>query len=496
MEQEQYTLTAKRSFRHSVVVAFGWLFVALAMLALLSPPGASHDELYHATSIWCAYGERDPYCERDADAISGGYARTNIDVTECKVAIERPLICPTEGTGRGAELLNISGQYPSGFHKLFGVLVVPNYEFSFVLIRVFNALITVALLGVSIVLFPNRYRVALVLMMLSLFNPFVFYLLASLNPSSWAVLGVGVGWMAVHAVAVETSLSTQHRIGLMILALVFTLMAAISRWDSAAFVLFTLILTLALLIWSRFQGNWKLLAGSTMFTTALSVALVDRLASLSFTDFVRLITTYTDGEPDNLAFFTHHFLQTVPRAIEALGSVPSHSVIYIHQVVGISGLVVLFRVGASAYSVRSHFQVIGVAATVILSLLVATAWQALVDNRDTFNPETRYVLPLTAFAVGWFYVFGREDLSQRIQKHLHWMAIVVTIAFGLSIFSIAERNVDYQTFGIRLIPEGPDQWWWSWMPIGPNVVVLISVLSMWRFLRRLPILLTGPDAPR
>jgi hypothetical protein len=166
--------------------------------------------------------------------------------------------------------------------------------------------------------------------------------------------------------------------------------------------------------------------------------------------------------------------------------------IYIPQLVSILGVAVLVVVIGLSFNTKSRSQSAGVAATVVLSTLVALAWQAQVDDRDPFNPETRYVLPLTIFAVGWFYAFGPVDLAQSVRKHLRWMAVVVTFTFGLTVLAIAERNVDFQTWGVRLIPEGPDQWWWSWMPVGPNIVVLVAVLSMWQFLRRFPALIAGP----
>jgi hypothetical protein len=204
---------------------------------------------------------------------------------------------------------------------------------------------------------------------------------------------------------------------------------------------------------------------------------------------------YQPGEPDNLASFSHHLLQSVPRALSALGSVPSMTSIYIPQLVSILGIAVLVVLIGQSFNTKTRPQVVGVAATVVLSTLVALAWQAQVDNRGPFNPETRYVLPLTIFGVGWFYTFGPVDLAQRVQKHLCWTAVVVTFTFGLSVLAIAERNVDFQTWGVRLIPEGPDQWWWSWMPIGPNVVVLVAVLSMWQFLHLFPALIAGPKKP-
>jgi len=494
MGQQQSTSTDQRTFRRTVVVAFAWFFTALAMLALLSPPGVSHDELFHAPSIWCANGERTNLCEDiSPHAEQGKTAQTNIDIALCQKTVTQPAACPTAATGQSTTRIN-DGLYPSLFYRVMGLVVVPSMEVSFVLVRWANALSVVLLFAVSLVILPSRHRTALVLVILSILNPHGFYLFASLNPSSWAVAGVGVAWMALHGALTREAKTTRHRLALFGISVVTVGMAAGSRWDAISFLaLFGILLYIAL-VTSYFPQRRGLIFGSSGLLVVLVVFGMERFNVLSPVAELKKLVTYDEGETDNLAFFTHHLLQSVPRALEALGQVPAQTGVYIPQIVFLAGLFVLGFIGALALNTRSRLQLLGIAASLVFSALVAMAWQAGYDDRGPFNPGTRYVLPLTVLAVGWFYVFGPVDLAHRVQKHLRWMAIVVTSVFGLSALMIAERNADVQTWGVRLIPEGPDQWWWLWMPVGPNVVVFVAVLSMWQFLRRFPALITGPEA--
>lgn len=486
MRRKQSISTEQHSFRRTVVASFSWLFIALAMLALLSPPGVSDDELYHAASIWCAYGDRDPYCKQ----VGSGGATTSIDLVLCQKPVGQPLICPTGRSGFMGTGFNGLGLYPELFYRTLGVFVLPSYEVSFVLLRFVNALIGTTVLGVAVLLFPPRYRTALCLMTVSIFNPFMLYLFASLNPSSWATIGVGFAWMAVHATFATKSSSKRQRLQLMCVAILFAVMALGSRWDAGAYLLFSLVVVLAQRVWSRSsKKRFTILVALTLAFLFLFV-LLEKVSALKVSKILRNLFVYVPGEPDNLAFATHHVLQSVPRALQSLGQVSAQTGIYIPQIVALSGILVLVFVGVLAFNRSCRWQVIGVAASLALSSMVAMAWQALEDDRDPFNPSTRYVYPLTVFAVGWFYVHGPENLAQRVYKHLSWITKLVTFAFGLTVLAIAERNVDFQTWGVRLIPEGPDQWWWSWMPVGPNVVVLVAVLSMWQFLRRLPRVIT------
>ena len=492
MGQQQSTSTDQRSFRRTVVVAFAWLFTALAMLSLLSPPGVSNDELFHAPSIWCANGERTNLCEDiSPDAEVGKRARTNVDIALCQKDVTQPAACPSAATGQSTTRIN-DGLYPSLFYRVMGLVVVPSMEMSFILVRWANALSVVVLFAASLVILPSRHRTALLLVILSILNPHGFYLFASLNPSSWAVAGVGVAWMALHAALTREAKTTRHRLALVGISIVAGGMAAGSRRDAISFLALSGILLYIALVTSYFPKRRGVVLGSSGLLVVLVFFGMERFNSLSPAAELRKLVIYDEGEPDNLAFFTHHVLQSVPRALEALGQVPAQTGVLIPQIVFLAGLFVLGFVGALALNTRSRLQLLGIAVTLVFSVLVAMAWQALVDNRDSFGPRTRYVLPLTVFAVGWFYVFGPVDLAQRVQKHLRWMAVVVTFAFGLTVLAIAERNVDFQTLGLRLIPEGPDQWWWSWMPVGPNIVVLAAVLSMWQFLRRFPALIAGP----
>jgi hypothetical protein len=55
------------------------------------------------------------------------------------------------------------------------------------------------------------------------------------------------------------------------------------------------------------------------------------------------------------------------------------------------------------------------------------------------------------------------------------------LIFSLFTFAAAERFVDRTSSGLRLLPEGPDNWWWSWAPFGPNVPLLFAPLFLWLF---------------
>jgi hypothetical protein len=107
------------------------------------------------------------------------------------------------------------------------------------------------------------------------------------------------------------------------------------------------------------------------------------------------------------------------------------------------------------------------------------------DYRDIGSVEPRYVYPLLLFGLGWWFLQASDESLVNISQRSRQIVLVAVGIYVVSTFSITERFVDYQSYGFRLIPEGPDQWWWTGLPVGPNTVLVLSVLSLWRFLTRL-----------
>lgn len=159
--------------------------------------------------------------------------------------------------------------------------------------------------------------------------------------------------------------------------------------------------------------------------------------------------------------------------------------ILLPEIVYITGLLLLGWLVAHSINLQERLQIIGALVTAATISLVIMAQVALVDNRDALGVEPRYSYPLLIFLVGWWFLLGPENLADRITKFLRPAAVVAIVMFAVGMFTVAERFVDVQTYGLRLLPEGPEQWWWSWMPVGPNVVLVVAVFSLWMFFRRL-----------
>ena len=466
----------------SAVGMFAWFFAALSMVALLSPPGATHDEWYHVSSIWCGQGEREPFClERFPETAT---ALINLDLTNCQINQEALLLCPIDRAGESQPVTNF-GQYPKLFYFTLSWFVVPWAENSVAVTRVASAFFISLVLALLARLLPSRYRLVLVMVILSTFSTTGYFLFASINPSSWAAFGVGVGWLGLHAALSPGTTPNKQRIALAAVGLTACIMAAGSRWDAPAFLALVGSLSAVHLLWLHFPAARFKVAAAALSVPVALFAMLEWLTPFKPLASLRRLYTYPEGEPDNVAFFSHYLLGGLTNSLGALGSVPTMSGILLPEILYITGLLLLGWFVAHSTNLRERLQIIGALVTAATISLVIMAQVALVDNRDAFGVEPRYSYPLLIFLVGWWFLLGPDNLADRITKFLKPAAVVATVMFAIGMFTVAERFVDVQTYGLRLLPEGPEQWWWSWMPVGPNVVVVVAVFSLWMFLRRL-----------
>jgi len=462
-----------------------WFFAALAMITLLSPPGATHDEWYHTASIWCGHGVRSPYCQEIGVVPEYGMsAVVNVVAINCKAAPTEPLLCPTGQQKQSRPLIN-DGLYPPVFYFVLSWFVVPSVEFSVILVRMASAFSIALLFGLSIWLLPARFRTALFLVVLTGFSSTGFFLFASLNPSSWSAAGIGIGWLPLFAAFMSRNLHVARRIALAATGILGFFMAAGSRWDVLPMISFVLVISAFYLGWElrpQWRKNLSLL--TTLVPLAL-FALLERFSPFSPVNAFQTLYTYSEGQPDNTVFFSYNLTQALPNALRALGTVPSLSLIVIPKIVYSFGLLLLFYTMSQTIARSLKWQIAGFTGTVVLMAVLIMAQVANNDYRDIGSIEPRYTYPLLLFGIGWWFLQSSEESLANVRKQLRYLSAISVVLFSASTFSIAERYVDRQSFGIRAVPEGPDQWWWSWMPLGPNTVIVLSILFVSIFFSRL-----------
>ena len=186
------TLTA----RWRSILAVAALLVLGWSWSFASPVGSNADETFHLTSTWCAWGES----ETCLDGPSPGTVTVPVAVgaQACFVGFpERDAAChgdrPVEALVTTAHV-NASGNYPPVFHLVMRAFVGDDVERSVVTMRMFNVALAAGMLLWALLLAPPVAARALALTWGVALVPFGLFNIASVNPSSWAIIGGGTCW--------------------------------------------------------------------------------------------------------------------------------------------------------------------------------------------------------------------------------------------------------------------------------------------------------------
>ena len=234
---------------------------ALALLALVawifaSPIGAAADDDYHLVSTWCANPVlADDWCAPGSSPKYREVPEELVDVACYAQAPESSAACQDDLWADGAQPVdtnrgNFVGAYPPVYYAVMSVFAGGDIQLSALIMRFFTVLL---FLGITIALYlllPLTRRPALLWMWLITTVPLGIFLLASNNPSSWALIGVGSALMALLGYFESEG---RRRIALGALFAISVVMAAGSRGDAALYVGFAIALVL-LLKFARTRG--------------------------------------------------------------------------------------------------------------------------------------------------------------------------------------------------------------------------------------------------
>lgn len=250
------------------VVAWSWLWIPISFFlvgsswALTSPVGSAPDDDYHLASIWCAQGEREGVC-LDTGLNPAKYVVTAGAVNASFCFAGQPAITGecTDYELNSTELIltdrlnNIQNLYPGGYYRVLSIFVGPDVEKSVYLMRIFNVLLTSLLLALLLKFAPRAISRAGLFAIASTFIPLGIFVVASTNPSGWAVTGV-LFFLAFGLALMHQESWRAWRTYILALGVIISgLMAVTSRVDSAAFTALALILIAVLSGLSRLRNQ-------------------------------------------------------------------------------------------------------------------------------------------------------------------------------------------------------------------------------------------------
>jgi hypothetical protein len=466
-----------RSRRASAVALIPVLiFVTLLTWAFASPIGAAPDDDYHLASAWCVGAIAEETCARsagheDTREISGEltdvacFAGDPHWSAACQDAIfDGDMTDDTVTSSRG----NFSGLYPPLYYAAMSVFTSGDVQLSALLMRVFTITLFVGILTALYLLLPTERRPTLVIGWVVTTIPLGTFLLASNNPSAWATIGVGTGWLALLGYF-ETS--GRRRIALGGLYAVAVLMAVGSRDDAAVYVGLTTILVLVYAFRRRGGFWWEAAPPFALGVVVPAVVLLSRLGqrdSVGLPGGTSTADAAADGPPLSAFGSLANNVMNVP--LIWAGTLGEWGLGWLDTampaIVTFSAVMAFVMAGFLGIARTGRRKVIMVGAVVLALWLVPV----LVLHRagdlvgETLQP--RHLLPLVVVLGGLLALDAPATRWRRGQ--LLVVVAPLTIAHSVALYVNLRRYLTgIDTGGLNLDVDA--EWWWN-APFSPMFV--------------------------
>lgn len=458
-----------RAVRPALVILAA--LAALLAWAVSSPPGSSPDDDYHMASIWCGTTESTDLCAQTGVPSERALPADVLEASSCfafdpdKAADCRLDADTTKLSTRG----NWNGEaYPPVYYAVMHAFAGHDLSVSIITIRAVNAILYVGIVALLFLLVPPPGRRALVWGALITSVPLGVFIVASVNPSSWAVISASGLWLAVWAFFVQ---SGWRKAGAGILTVLLVVIGAGARGDSAAYAVLALIAgsVLALRRDRRYLRDLLLPVGlvvvaAALFFTAGQSAVVGGATVVkneTYT-FSELLFINVKALPQLLAGFLGTW---------GLGWLDT----YMPGIVSVTALAVFSGVvfwGLRLGDARKWLALAGVGAGVIAVPLYILMHDGVVVGNGV---QPRYVFPLIVMFAGIaVFGFARSSLGLgRVQLGVAAVGMVVANSVALHV-NLRRYVTGLDRVGVNL--DRDVEWWWN-APVSPMGVWVIGTLA-------------------
>jgi hypothetical protein len=459
------------------------IFVTLLAWAFASPIGASPDDDYHLASAWCVGAMAEETCAPSAGHEDSREISREVADVACfagdphwSAACQAPIFDgdmtdDTVTSSRG----NFSGLYPPLYYAAMSVFTSGDVQLSALLMRVVTIALFVGILTALYLLLPAVRRPTLVIAWVVTTVPLGAFLLASNNPSAWATIGVGMGWLALLGYF-ETS--GRRRLALGALYALGVLMAVGSRDDAAGYVALTTILVFVYVF--RWRREFLKLAAPPLAlgVVAPAVVLLSRLGqrgSVGLTGGTATADSAADGPPLSAFGSLANNVLNVPliwagtlgewglgwldTAMPAIVTLPAIMAFVMAGFLGIA------RIGR-----RKLIMVVAVV-LVLWAVPVLVLYRAGDLVGETLQP--RHLLPLIVVLGGLLALDAPATRWRRGQ--LLVVVIPLAVAHSVALYVNLRRYLTgIDTGGLNL--DVDVEWWWN-APFSPMFVWIVGTTA-------------------
>ncbi len=445
------------------------LIVALLSWALASPVGASPDDDYHMTSIWCG-GGTDELCKPGLadgemlipkDLLTNCYAFHPENSGACSRTASSELVNSSRG--------NFAGGYPPVFYAVLSIFASSAIDSSILLMRGFNALLFVSVVSLLFFLLPRKLRAPYAWGTAITLVPLGMFIVPSVNPSSWAVLSAATLWASL--VAYFTAKDRKKQVSFGVIASFAVLVGAGARSDAAVYA--CLAMVVAVILTAERSRRYAIKA---ILPVILAVMAIIFFFMAGQSSVVSLDTSPDNGSVDSVTLALANLVLLPELWTGALGTTGLGWLdTAMPGLVWVSTLAVFFafvfwglqRMGArKALALGLVF-----ASLVIIPLYVLVKDQVMVGA----GVQPRYIYPLLIILAGvaLWRLKGRNLQLTRFQ--LSVVTILLTVANSVALHTNIRRYVTgIDGTGANL--NRNIEWWWQ-LPLSPMAVWIAGSIA-------------------
>jgi len=465
-------INLKRSFGAALA-----LWLTLVCWALSSPINATPDEGYHIPSIWCGQGIQEPTCP----AIPGNTNENLVLVPDLSNLCFRRSVCNQQSEHTLSQAPIAKYNYPKAYYWTMNNFVGPNMTQSVLAMRIFNATIASLLFFSQAILCTNKKYLSWLTGFSFTVIPLGMSLIASINPSGWAITGIANSWMFLLIAKSMPKEERSKKFASWALWAFASFMCIASRFDATIFLVVTNLIVLIATDGRIKKLNWKYVLG---FPAVIIPFFIIWRSRFPFLDWASHFTTKSlnANGPSLHIWITHWMINVVSIPIEAFGEGRlGAEIVDIPRIVPILGIALLGAALLFAFLQVNRTQLF----VTFSSFMFMTAVVMRIANMelDLFNVSGRYILPLVPYIVGSCIYFSSSPIQLMEVGQLRRIVIAcMTIAHALSMYAVVEQNVMGTSFGIQILKVGTEEWWWKESPIGPNFLIVIGSFCFYQFI--------------
>jgi len=463
-------------------VALAPVFAVLALMcwALASPIGSSPDDDFHLASIWCAGGDVAGQCEAVADPEQRAIPASVLGATCFAFKPHQTGSCQDFGTGGemvSTDRGNFTGSYPPVFYSTMNLFVSSGIEVSALVMRFVNIALLVGIASVLYAVLPPNRRLTLVWGFAATVVPLGVFLIASNNPSSWAVISAGTLWVALLGYFESTG---RRKIALGILSVVTAVMGAGARADAAVYVI------LAVLIVGVLSAKWNRVWA---ISAILPIGLIGIAAA--FYGFAQQSSSAlsglgpsgaTDPPPNWMSLLATNLLEVPSLWVGVFGSWKlgwlDTTLPGIVWVGGFGAFAALVFVGLRWQSPRKLVAVVAMLGAMwVVPTFILQQSQVAVGS----EVQPRYLLPLIVMLAGVSFLGPAHRRIELSATQTVALVAVLSVANSVALMFNMRRYVTGEDVAGVDVDDAPP-WWWSNLPLSPLIIWILGSVAFALFL--------------